>query len=383
MSVRVATATQAIANGRLSHVLSVREEARRHRSDINAVTGALRCLTVVAPVDANAGKRKARSHYGIAKDSSRSVRIVALSRIVASNEELIVEASAATPIGLAFIAALQTIVLRVALSHGGANQGFTALQVQSFFAMACSNVQAKRLYDGQISLPSLLPHARAKALLDTLLETISVVHADPQASALAQKLLAVPALPYDDAAAGLLAHVVAAVEEELTARLTGDGGNGGDGRATRRSTGGGGSSSGGASSSSNGGPSPPSEELIPVAAAVELPSEVDVRFTLGTNARSLLEARLARALLPAEAGRLDELLLEALTILESNGARRAQMVSLPMGNVLMERSGALLWASVVSAMGFDDAASVAGFGTVLVRLAADLEGVVTVAYLGS
>ena len=53
-----------------------------------------------------------------------------------------------------------------------------------------------------------------------------------------------------------------------------------------------------------------------------------------------------------------------------------------MGNVLMERSGALLWASVVSAMGFDDAASVAGFGTVLVRLAADLEGVVMVAYLG-
>ena len=382
MSVRVATATQ--ADARLSHVLSVGEDARRHRSDINAVTGALRCLTVVAPVDANAGKSKrARSHDGLATDAAKSVRIVALSRLIASKEELIVEESAKTPIGLAFIAALQTIVLRVAVSHGGANQGFSALQVQSFFALSGSTVQAERLYSGGISLPSLLPHAKAKALLDALLETISVVHSDLQALALAQKLLAVPALPYDDAAAAELAHVVAAVEEGLTARLTGDGGNGGDGRATRRSTGGGGSSSGGASSSSNGGPSPPSEELIPVAAAVELPSEVDVRFTLGTNARSLLEARLARALLPAEAGRLDELLLEALTILESNGARRAQMVSLPMGNVLMERSGALLWASVVSAMGFDDAASVAGFGTVLVRLAADLEGAVMLAYLGS
>ena len=338
MSVRVATATQAIANGRLSHVLSVGEEARRHRFDIDAVTGALRCLTVVAPVDANAGKRKARSHDGLATDAAKSVRIVALSRLIASKEELIVEESAKTPIGLAFIAALQTIVLRVAVSHGGANQGFSALQVQSFFALSGSTVQAERLYSGGISLPSLLPHAKAKALLDALLETISVVHSDLQALALAQKLLAVPALPYDDAAAAELAHVVAAVEEGLTARLTGDGGNGGDGRATRRSTGGGGSSSGGASSSSNGGPSPPSEELIPVAAAVELPSEVDVRFTLGTNARSLLEARLARALLPAEAGRLDELLLEALTILESNGARRAQMVSLPMGNCLLYTS---------------------------------------------
>ena len=120
-----------------------------------------------------------------------------------------------------------------------------------------------------------------------------------------------------------------------------------------------------------------------MAAAVELPSEVDVRLTFGTNARRLLEARLARALLPAEAGRLDELLMEALTILESDAARRAQMVSLPMGSVLMERSGALLWASVVSAMGFDDASSVAGVGTVLVRLASELEGVVMVAYLGS
>ena len=54
-----------------------------------------------------------------------------------------------------------------------------------------------------------------------------------------------------------------------------------------------------------------------------------------------------------------------------------------MGNVLMERSGALLWASVVSATGFDDATSVAGFGTVLVRLASELEGGVVVAYLGS
>ena len=89
---------------------------------------------------------------------------------------------------------LQTIVLRVAVSHGGANQGFSALQVQSFFALSCSTVQAARLYSGGISLPSLLPHARAKALLEALLETISVVHSDLQALALAQKLLAVPAL---------------------------------------------------------------------------------------------------------------------------------------------------------------------------------------------
>ena len=244
--------------------------------------------------------------------------------------------------------------------------------MQSFFALSCSTVQAARLYSGGISLPSLLPHAKAKALLDAMLETISVVHADLQALALAQKLLAVPAAPYDDAAVAELTHVMAAVEEGLTARLD-------DRRATRRNTAGGSSAAG---SSSGGRPSPPQEdEFIPVAAAVELPSEVDVRLTFGTNARRLLEARLARALLPAEAGRLDELLMEALTILESDAARRAQLATLPMAATLVERSGTLLWASVVSAVGFDTATSVAAFGAVLLRLASEVAGALLIAYL--
>ena len=118
-----------------------------------------------------------------------------------------------------------------------------------------------------------------------------------------------------------------------------------------------------------------------MAAAVELPSEVDVRLTLSSNAQRLLEARLARALLPAETGRLDELLMEALTILESDAARRAQLATLPMAATLVERSGTLLWASVVSAVGFDTATSVAAFGAVLLRLASEVAGALLIAYL--
>ena len=82
-----------------------------------------------------------------------------------------------------------------------------------------------------------------------------------------------------------------------------------------------------------------------------------------------------------EAGRLDDLLMEALTILESDAARRAQLAALPMAAALVERSGTLLWASVVSAVGFDSATSVAAFGGVLMRLASDMAGALLLAYL--
>ena len=361
MSVRVATLHSSEASTRLQHVLNI---------------GLLSLK--IAPTDAT-GKRKAmnRTHDGFPTDSSNSVRVVALSRLLASREASIVEASAQTPIGFAFIAALQTIVLRVALSHAGANQGMTELQVQTFFNMACSYVQAKRLYDGGISLPTLWPHDRAKALLEALLETLSVVRADPQAYALAQQLLTVPPPPYNDAAAANLAAVVQTVEAGLVARFVG-GGDGG-GRGGRSGGRGAGSSSNGASSS--GGPPTPEEELIPVAAAVELPSEVDTRLTLGANALRLLEARLARVLLPAEVGRLNELLLDSLTILEGDAARRAEQVGMPLAAVLVERSGSLLWASVVSAVGFDAVASVASFGRVLARLAGEFSGALLIAVL--
>ena len=94
-------------------------------------------------------------------------------------------------------------------------------------------------------------------------------------------------------------------------------------------------------------------------------------------------ARLARALLPAEAGRLDELLMRTLTILESESARRAQLAALPMAATLVERSGsrAVGERRFGLAVGFDDATSVAAFGTVLLRLANEMEGALLVAYL--
>ena len=77
---------------------------------------------------------------------------------------------------------------------------------------------------------------------------------------------------------------------------------------------------------------------------------------------------------PAEVGRLDELLMEALTVLEPDESVRAQIVALPLGSVLIDRSGSLLWFSVVSATNFDDVTSTARFGTVFLRLVDEFNG---------
>ena len=191
-----------------------------------------------------------------------------------------------------------------------------------------------------------------------------------------------------DEAESDLTEVISAIEVELTARLSGGGGE--RERATRRSRGGGSGSggsgsgsggSGGSSSSSGGGPSPPQEELVPVASAVELISEVDTRVTLATNAARLLEGRLTRPLSAAEIGRLNELIMEALTVLQPDESMRLQLVAAPLGSALVDRNCALVWSSIVSAVDFDDITSMARFSTVFLRLVGEFNGGLLVANL--
>ena len=217
-------------------------------AEIKAVMEGLHRLNVM-PTDMNGGgnKRKAaRSHFGLPIDSANTVRIVALSRVMATREDFILEASAATQLGVAFITSLQQVVVRVAIAVGGATPALTLLNIQSFFGMSASNVRIAKWYDANLTLPSRLPHANAKKLLEALLETLSALHADQTTYPITQRLLRVPAPVYDAQAASDLAEVVDAIEVELTTRLSG----GGDERATRRSRGGASSSGDGHSGGS-------------------------------------------------------------------------------------------------------------------------------------
>ena len=88
----------------------------------------------------------------------------------------------------------------------------------------------------------------------------------------------------------------------------------------------------------------------------------------------LVEGRLSRPLSSAEAGRLDELIMEALTVLQPDESVRAQLVAAPLGSALVDRNCALIWSSIVSAVGFDDITSMARFGTVFLRLVDEFNG---------
>ena len=94
------------------------------------LTSAMLALSIGAPTtkrkagaDGSNASRRSSSHYGLSADSSESVRLVAMSRLLATRDASILEASARTTAGAAMDAALRALVRRVAVSTGGALTG--------------------------------------------------------------------------------------------------------------------------------------------------------------------------------------------------------------------------------------------------------------------
>ena len=329
-----------------------------------------------------APKRKATAarsgHYGLANDSSLSVTTIALSRLLSSTDQSTLERVAAEPIASALSAAVQAAVLRVAVMWGGASADLSASNVQTLFNLAGSHVHQRRLYDGGLSLPSRLAHPNAKALLTALYDALATARASVAGYQFAQRLLTQPA--YTAEAASEVATVVGEVEAEMSRRLSGDGG-GGDGS--------GGASSGARSTRStvsDRSASPPPPELPPVpvvVAAVPVVLEaVDHGASTSANARRLLEGRIGRRLSASEAARLDDALLEALSVLQTGGAdARHRLGAQPMGGALVMPGVAQLWASTVEAAE-GEVESVAAFAQAIVDHASAVAGVLFASAFG-
>lgn len=367
--------------------------------------------TLTIGVSNGGNKRKAASasgsvassrqgHFGLSNDSSASLALVALSRVGRVRDDEILQPAAQTPVGTTLIAYLKAVVLRVAQSAvGGAQPPFGELSVASLFNLSASAIATQRLYDGGLSLPSTLPWARAKALVNALLEGVSAVRGTSLGARVGTALLSVPAAPLDAATQADLAALVAAVEEETTARLSGASGSGGGGgggasgsgsgsAAAESSAGGGGG--GGASSSRSSRSSPPLPPLPlplpsgsdaggddnPTVAAVPIPDAIEPMLTLSANARRLLEARLMRPLVDSEALRLEEALGEALSVLQAGGAdaRQQLLSSTDLATALLNPGASMLWACVTEAATEGDASSAVAFGTTLVAAASTIAG---------
>ena len=180
----------------------------------NLVELAFQRLTL-APVAASGSKRRAAGHAGLSSDSSASVRLVALSRLLATKAEMSLEASASTAAGAAFTIALQGVVLRVAVRVGGASPQLDDGNVRGFFNLSASHVAQQHLYNAGWSLPSRLPHAQAKVLLSGLLDALTAIRTTAKGHAVAQRLLQVPVPLYDGQAATEMAELMAALGRTL------------------------------------------------------------------------------------------------------------------------------------------------------------------------
>ena len=87
------------------------------------------------------GKRRAaasRGHWGLSSDHSARLSLIALSRLLRSQDEGLLAHMAASPIGAALLDALRAAVLRVAVAAGGADVGLTATSVDTLFNMSGS-----------------------------------------------------------------------------------------------------------------------------------------------------------------------------------------------------------------------------------------------------
>ena len=173
----------------------------------------------------------------------------------------------------------------MAVRVGGASPQLDDGNVRGSFNPSASHVAQPHLYNVSWSLPSRLPHAQAKALLTGLFDAHGDAHHRQGASR--GPRLQIPAksqrhrtMPKQPPLAAEMAELMAALDADLAARL--GGGGGGDGS----------SSTDGASSSGGGGSSISSPlPTLPMAMGVEVPTEVDVRLLLSSNARRLLEYR--------------------------------------------------------------------------------------------
>jgi len=299
-------------------------------------------LSLVDGADTGAPKRKASSlggHYGLSSDSSAAVRLVVLSRLMRTREEVIVEASARTPLGQAVLHGLRGSALRVAIAVGGADASLGEAQVATLFNLSASHVATKRLYDAGLSLPSKLPWPNAKALLAALLAAVSVFRAAPDGAVVEPLLLQVPPpTTMDDDSRRVVAQIVAQVEPTMTAKLQ--------------------SGDAASSSSSVRSSSPPVLPPLPALPAPPPdpppaaeqqgssssgPFVIVPSMSLAANFLRLAQRQLT--LSPADRDALTAAMKEGLSVLQAGGAEaRRQLLETPILRALATASAAQLWA---------------------------------------
>ena len=172
-----------------------------------------------APSDGSTTSTTRIGHFGLSNDSSASIALVTLSRLIQARDDDILLAASQTPIGASVLLLLRSTVLRVATSVGGADASFNEMTAASLWNLSASVVASQRLYDGGLSLPSKLPWPRARALVTALFESVNLARTTGLGARVGELLLRQPAPILDAAAQADIAALVEHVEMDMRARL--------------------------------------------------------------------------------------------------------------------------------------------------------------------
>ena len=309
--------------------------------------------------DGRHGNRKAsniiRAHWGLPSDSSDRLSLIALSRLLRTQDMITINQVFSSPLGPAILSSLQSIVLRVATTVGGADLSLTDVNVTSLFNLSGSSFITKKKYEEtSLSLPGKLPHPNAKTLVKAMLDGLAASVITPDGSKLMRQLIAIPLPLLDQQMQTTIAAVMTNVETEMKARLVG---------------------SGGSSSSSSSLLPMPNQPAQPAPAPIQL----DVSVSLSTNAARLVQSRLGRALTQAETEALDAGLVEAFSLLTTgNQAQRRATLQLVAWTTLSTAAGAQLWASLLevatTSVAEGDSFSVDGFVNALSNAVSAIAG---------
>ena len=300
----------------------------------------------LAALDLDIGmKRKAAAsgHWGLSIDSSLAVAMVVLSRLYRTRDEPTLTIGARSPFGLAVLAALRTLALRVAKANGGADAALSDTNVATLFNLGASHVTQQRLYDGGFSLPGRLPWPNAKRLVLALYDALALARTTEVGLRVANLMMQPLPDPASPEAQAAIQALIATVEPAMVARL-GEGG-------------GGGGSSGSSSASSTPVPQPPHPPGPPSLPSPPpqppqppQPFAIDASLSLLGNIRALLGSRIGRPLTPPELGNLEAALEQALSILQAGGAAaQRQLLATGVLAALIDPGAAQLWASTLEA----------------------------------
>ena len=335
-----------------------------------------------------------RAHWGLPTDSASRLVLIALSRLLRTQDQMMLTQVAGSPVGSAFLASLRAAVLRVAVAAGGADAGLNETSVDTLFNLSGSSFDRQARYDGaSLTLPSRLPWPKAKALVRVMLDSLAASLVVAEGSLLQRKLLELPFVPLDEQAQATVAKLVAAVESEMSSRLQ---------------RGGGADASSSSSTWSAQPPQPPQPPALPMPFAPQpqpqllppapqpqllppappapppaLPPLLDVSMSLQSNARRLVQARLGRAMTQPETETLDAALVEALGVLRvaTDEEHRTALQSVAL-IALSTPAGAQLWACLLEEATARGVQIVAEYASAVVAAASAIAGAQFASALG-